>query len=93
MTDVPSPIAAAVPAALRHLPLTLSVRVGTAKTSIRELIQLAEGSLVTLDSAIDTPVEICVDNRPIALGDLIERENGEGLAVKITSLITENDPQ
>jgi flagellar motor switch protein FliN/FliY len=77
---------ARLPDALGALPLTLTVRLGTARMTVRELTALGEGSLVTLDARIDAPLEVCVDGRVVARGDLIENEDG-GLAVKLTETV------
>ncbi|MEM6650838.1 MAG: FliM/FliN family flagellar motor switch protein [Pseudomonadota bacterium] len=77
-----------IPPALQTLPLTLSVRVGTAKRTVGDLMAMSEGTLVVLNSKIDEPVEICIEDRVIAKGNLVEAEDGEGLAVKLTELVT-----
>lgn len=77
---------AGLPAALASVAMTLSVRIGTARRTVRELTQLAEGTEITLGARVDDPVEICVEDRVVARGELAEAEDG-GLAVKITEVV------
>ena len=83
----PAPLQEGLPPALQGVPLTLTVRVGTATRTVKDLMRLREGTLVTLNSRIDEPVEICVEDRVIARGQLVEAENGDGLAVRLTELV------
>lgn len=79
-TDAP------LPAALQGLPLTLSVRIGSTRMSVGDLATLGEGSLIALDARLDTPLEICLEDRVIARGELTETEDGT-LAVKLTETV------
>lgn len=89
MTD-PIP-AVSIPPVLQQLPLTLSIRVGTVQTTVGELLAFEEGQLVTLARHIDEPLEICIDGRVVATGELIEAPNGDGIAVKILALVAEEN--
>ena len=84
--DVTKPDANALPAALSSLPLTLSVRIGQARMSLRELTALGEGSLIALDARADAPLEICIEDRVVAYGTLGEAEDG-ALAVTLTETV------
>ncbi|WP_036767391.1 FliM/FliN family flagellar motor switch protein [Parvularcula oceani] len=75
----------AIPAALEGLPLTLTIRIGTARRTVAEVTQLAEGSLLALDARVDEPLDICIGDRVVARGELTESEDG-GLAVKLTEI-------
>ena len=79
---------AALPAALGGLPLTLTVRIGTAKMTVRELTSLTDGAMLTLDARVDEPLEICVEDRVLARGELTEAEGG-GLGVRIIEMAAE----
>lgn len=91
MTNVPASLDEKFPPALQGIPLMLSVRVGTARKSVKDLAHLAEGTLMTLDSTIDDPVEICIDDRVIARGELVDDDESGGLAVKLTELVQSDD--
>ena len=75
-----------LPPALSALPLTVTVRIGSTRMSVRELTALGEGSLVALDARADAPLEICLEDRVVARGELTEAEDG-GLAVRLTETV------
>lgn len=86
MTSVPTALDQLVNSPLGDVPLTLSVRIGRVRRSLQELSQLEEGSLLVLDSKVDTPLELVVDGRVIAKGQLVEEEDGN-LGIKIIEVI------
>jgi flagellar motor switch protein FliN len=68
------------------VPVWLTVSIGRQRISVSELLELREESIIPLTARIDDPVELSVDNRTIARGELIETEQGE-IAVKITEIL------
>ncbi|MBV8066989.1 MAG: flagellar motor switch protein FliN [Candidatus Eremiobacteraeota bacterium] len=70
---------------LLHVPLHLSVSLGNCTMPIADLLKLGTGSIVELDRDIDRPVELLVNGRPIARGEIVAVENAFGL--RITELI------
>ena len=78
--------APALPPALEALPLTLTVRIGQATLTVAELSALAEGATLTLGTRIDEPLEVCIEDRVVARGELVETETG--LAVRLTEVAT-----
>ena len=86
MTTPATQDAPTIPAALEGLPLTLTVRIGCASLTVGELSALAEGATLTLGTRIDDPLEICIEDRVVARGELIETESG--LAVRLTETTT-----
>ena len=75
-----------LPPALSALSLTVTVRIGSTRMSLRDLTQLGEGSLVALDARADAPLEVCLEDRVVARGELTEAEDG-GLAVRLTETV------
>jgi flagellar motor switch protein FliN len=69
---------------LLHVPLQLSVELGSCTLSLAEILKLGTGSIVELDRPIDQPVNLLVNNRPIARGEIVAVEENFGL--KITEL-------
>lgn len=67
------------------VPVVVTVSIGQQRMSVSSLLELAEGSVVTLSSRIEDPINLLVDDKLIARGELIETETG-GLAVKITEI-------
>jgi flagellar motor switch protein FliN len=71
---------------LLHVPVHLSVSLGNCTMPIAELLKLGTGSIVELDREIDHPVELLVNGRTIARGEIVAVENAFGL--RITELST-----
>ena len=63
----------------------VSVELGAARLDEDSVAQLETGSLVTLDRHVDDPVDIVVEGRVVARGELLVIE--EELAVRIVELI------
>jgi flagellar motor switch protein FliN/FliY len=78
--------AAARNPAVLSLPVTLTVSVGRATLTVEKLLGLDPASILSLDAAIDDPVELLIGERVIARGALVETEDGGGLGVRITEL-------
>ena len=66
---------------LMHVPLRLSVELGTATMSVAEILKLGAGSVVELDRSIDGPVTLLVNDRPIARGEIVAVEENFGLRI------------
>lgn len=74
-----------------NVSVEISVVVGTARPLIRDLLNLEEDVILTLDRTIEDPVELVVGDRVIARGEL-EEIGGEGsgqLGVRVTEVISQ----
>ncbi len=73
---------------LRSVPIEITISVGRARPTVRDLLSLGENAVLPLDRRIDDPVELYVGNRLIARGELQELEGGEPgqLAVRLTEV-------
>ncbi len=70
------------------LPVSVQVVIGTARPTIAELLQMKEDSLLQLDSKIEDPVDLCINNRVIARGELIETDPATGsIGIKLTQIV------
>ncbi|WP_306252768.1 FliM/FliN family flagellar motor switch protein [Parvularcula sp. IMCC14364] len=70
------------------IPVDVLVTIGTARPTVAELLQMKRDSLIQLDSKIDDPVELYVDNKVIARGELIESDDGDGsIGVRLTEIV------
>lgn len=70
------------------VPIEVTISVGKAYPLVSELVELRRDSVLTLDSAIDDPVELYVGNRLIARGELQEMGDGTGrLGVRLTEVV------
>ncbi len=70
---------------LMHVPLDLTVELGRAKLSVAEILKLGTGSIIELDRAAGAPVELLVNDRPIARGEIVAVDESFGL--RITELL------
>ncbi|MEH6489148.1 FliM/FliN family flagellar motor switch protein [Hyphomonas oceanitis] len=68
-----------------NVPVTVTVSIGQARLSVSEILELRPESVVPLTSRIDDPVDITIENKLIARGELVETEDGS-LGVKITEI-------
>lgn len=68
------------------VPVTVTVSIGQKRLSVSEILQLQPESIVPLASRIDDPVDLTIDNRLIARGELVETGDG-AIAVKIIEII------
>lgn len=74
------------------VPIEVTVSVGKARPLVSELVELRRDSVLTLDSAIDDPVEIYIGDRLIARGELQEiGENTGRLGVRLTEVADFSD--
>ena len=67
------------------VPVTVTVSIGKARLSVSEILDLQPESIVPLTSRIEDPVDLTIDNKVIAKGELVETEDGS-LGVKITEI-------
>ncbi|WP_140637058.1 FliM/FliN family flagellar motor switch protein [Methylibium rhizosphaerae] len=59
--------------------------VGGAETSIGDLLALRAGEMLALDRRVDMPIDLCVEGRVIARGQLSVL--GEQFAVRVTEVV------
>ena len=83
-----NPPAAAAPnlSIVLDVPVKLTVELGSCLMPMREVLQLNVGSVVQLDKIADEPVQLSVNSRLIARGEVVVVENRFG--IKITELVT-----
>lgn len=71
------------------VPLDISVVLGRAKKSIKEILNLGTGSLIELDKLAEEPVEILVNGKRVAYGEVVVVD--ENFGVRITSIISNEE--
>jgi flagellar motor switch protein FliN len=71
---------------IRDIPVQLSVELGRTKISIKNLLQLAQGSIVELDAAAGDLMDILVNGTMIAKGEVVVVN--EKFGVRLTEIIT-----
>lgn len=67
------------------VPVGLTIELGSCQLPMREVLQLAVGSVIQLEKAADAPVELSVNGKLIARGEVVVIEDRYG--VKITEVI------
>jgi flagellar motor switch protein FliN/FliY len=61
--------------------LNVSLRFGQRQLPLREVLELASGSVVELDRQVDDPVELLLDGKVIARGEAVIVDGNYGLRV------------
>ncbi|WP_121629565.1 FliM/FliN family flagellar motor switch protein [Tropicibacter alexandrii] len=76
------------------VPIEITVSVGRARPLVRELLQLAEGSVLPLDKQLDDPVELYVGEKLIGIGvlEVVEGDGPSQLAVRLTEVVDLQSP-
>ena len=74
---------------LMHIPLKLTVELGRTQKLIKDILELSQGSIVELDKLAGEPVDILVNDQPIAKGEVVVID--ENFGVRITEIITQWD--
>ncbi|SHI58639.1 flagellar motor switch protein FliN/FliY [Clostridium amylolyticum] len=71
------------------VPLEISVVLGRTKKSIKEILNLGTGSLIELDKLAEEPVEILVNGKKVAYGEVVVVD--ENFGVRITNIVSNVD--
>jgi flagellar motor switch protein FliN/FliY len=74
---------------LYDVPVELAVEIGRTRMTIRETLALGPGSIVSLDRLAGDPVDLLVNGKPIARGEVVVIDEEFGLRVtEVTSPAT-----
>lgn len=71
---------------LMQVPLEVSVEIGRTKKKVRDILEFTQGSLVVLDKMAGEQVDLLVNGRCIARGDIVVVEDNFG--VRITEIVS-----
>jgi len=74
---------------LLDIPLQVTVELGRTKRSVKEILELSPGSIIELDKLAGEPVDILVNNRLIAQGEVVVID--ENFGVRVTDIISQSD--
>src|SRR5881409_1183602 len=73
-------------AVLMDVQLPVSIRFGETEMILEEVVKLGVGSVIELNSGIDQPVELVVNNRTLARGEIVTVDGFYGIRItEITS--------
>ncbi|MEL6200414.1 MAG: flagellar motor switch protein FliN [Pseudomonadota bacterium] len=68
------------------VPVTLALQVGSTIISIRELVNLAEGSVVALERSASEPLDVLVNGTLVARGEIVVVDGQFG--VRLTDVVS-----
>ena len=71
------------------VPLDISVVLGRTKKSIKDILNFSTGSLIELDKLAEEPVEVLVNGKTIALGEVVVVD--ENFGVRITNIVSNTE--
>jgi flagellar motor switch protein FliN/FliY len=74
---------------LLDIPLQVTVELGSTKKSVKEILELSAGSIIELDKLAGEPVDILVNNRLVAQGEVVVID--ENFGVRVTDIISQTD--
>lgn len=72
---------------LLDIPLQVTVELGRTKRSVKEILEMSSGSIIELDKLAGEPVDILVNNRYIAKGEVVVID--ENFGVRITDILSQ----
>ena len=75
---------------LHNIPVNLSVELGRTKISLKEVMELNEGSIIELERLVGEPLDLVVNGQIIAQGEVVAIDNNYGL--RITNVIAQTSP-
>lgn len=71
---------------LLDIPLSITVELGRTRKLIRDILELVPGSIVQLDKLAGDPVDIMVNNKLVAKGEVVVID--ENFGVRVTDIIS-----
>lgn len=72
---------------LLDIPLQVTVELGRTKRTVKEILELTSGSIIELDKLAGEPVDILVNNRHVAKGEVVVID--ENFGVRITDILSQ----
>lgn len=74
---------------LLDIPLQVTVELGRTKRAVKDILELSTGSILELDKLAGEPVDIHVNNKLIAQGEVVVID--ENFGVRVTEIISQSD--
>jgi len=90
VAEAPAPVSEAAPNldAILRIPVTVQVVLGSAVMPVANLMKMEQGSVISLDQAVGEPVDIVVNGRVVARGEVIVAdEETSRFGVSLTELV------
>ena len=74
---------------IMDIPLEVTVELGRVRMLIRDVLELASGSIVELDRVAGEPVDLLVNGRLVAKGEVVVIEDNFG--IRLTEIVSPAD--
>lgn len=74
---------------LFDIPLQVTVELGRTKRTVKEILEVSQGSIIELDKLAGEPVDILVNNKLIAVGEVVVID--ENFGVRVTDILSAAD--
>ncbi|KMJ58647.1 flagellar motor switch protein FliN [Bacillus sp. LL01] len=74
---------------LLDIPLQVTVELGRTKRAVKDILELSTGSIIELDKLAGEPVDILVNNKLIAQGEVVVID--ESFGVRVTDIVSQTD--
>jgi flagellar motor switch protein FliN/FliY len=71
------------------IPMQVTVQVGAARMLIRELLQLGQGSVIELDKLAGEPMEVLVNDKLVARGEVVVVN--EKFGIRLTDVVSTDE--
>lgn len=75
---------------LLGVPLDITVELGATKMLVRDILKLSIGAVVELERAAASPVDLLVNERLVARGEIVAIDDNFG--VRVTEIVTKIAP-
>ncbi len=75
----------------KNIPITVSVELGRAQISLKEMYELSEGSIIELERLVGEPLDLVVNSQIIAHGEVVAIDNSYGL--RVTEIVAQASKQ
>ncbi|MFC1753319.1 flagellar motor switch protein FliN, partial [Thermoproteota archaeon] len=69
-----------------NIPVRLSVELGRTEISLKEVLELSEGSIIELERLVGEPLDLVVNGQIVAQGEVVAIDNNYGF--RVTNLIS-----
>ena len=74
---------------LLDIPLQVTVELGRTKRTVQEILALSSGAIIELDKLAGEPVDILINSKLIAKGEVVVID--ENFGVRVTDIISQRD--
>jgi flagellar motor switch protein FliN len=75
------------------IPVEITVELGGAEMSLRDVVHLSPGSIIELNKRADEPVNLYVNRKLVAKGEVVLVENNLGIKITHVTGTDQNDAE